>query len=172
MMADFNPAFDKMIADEGGYVLHNVAGDTGGMTYAGIARNKNPNWGGWNLIDHNEINNALLTSFVRAFYKTEFWDRLRGDEVTNQVVAESVFNFGVNTGLSVAVKLAQLIVGATPDGAVGNVTLQKFNKVEPEAFKKAYALAKITRYADICNKNRTQSKFLLGWINRTLSGLK
>jgi hypothetical protein len=50
--------------------------------------------------------------------------------------------------------------------------LQKFNNVEPEAFKKAYALAKITRYADICNKNRTQSKFLLGWINRTLSGLK
>jgi len=171
-MADFNAAFEKMITDEGGYVLHTIPGDTGGMTYAGIARNKNPNWGGWNLIDHNETNNALLTSFVRAFYKTEFWDRLRGDEITNQVVAESVFNFGVNTGMGVAVKLAQLIVGATPDGAVGNVTLQKFNKVEPEAFKKAYALAKITRYADICNKNRTQSKFLLGWINRTLSGLK
>jgi lysozyme family protein len=171
-MADFNAAFEKMITDEGGYVLHTIPGDTGGMTYAGIARNKNPNWGGWNLIDHNEINNALLTSFVRAFYKTEFWDRLRGDEVANQVVAESVFNFGVNTGLSVAVKLAQLIVGATPDGAVGDKTLQKFNNVEPEAFKKAYALAKITRYADICNKNRTQSKFLLGWVNRTLKGLK
>jgi lysozyme family protein len=171
-MADFNAAFEKMIADEGGYVLHTIPGDTGGMTYAGIARNKNPNWGGWNLIDHNEINNALLTSFVRAFYKTEFWDRLRGDEVANQVVAESVFNFGVNTGLSVAVKLAQLIIGATPDGAVGDKTLQKFNNVEPEAFKKAYALAKITRYADICNKNRTQSKFLLGWVNRTLKGLK
>ena len=171
-MADFNAAFEKMIADEGGFVLHTIPGDTGGMTYAGIARNKNPNWGGWNLIDHNEINNALLTSFVRAFYKTEFWDRLRGDEVANQVVAESVFNFGVNTGLSVAVKLAQLIVGATPDGAVGDKTLQKFNNVEPEAFRKAYALAKITRYADICNKNRTQSKFLLGWINRTLKGLK
>ena len=171
-MADFNAAFEKMIADEGGYVLHTIPGDTGGMTYAGIARNKNPNWGGWNLIDHNEINNALLTSFVRAFYKTEFWDRLRGDEVANQVVAESVFNFGVNTGLSVAVKLAQLIVGATPDGAVGDKTLQKFNNVEPEAFKKAYALAKIARYADICNRNKTQSKFLLGWLNRTLSGLK
>jgi lysozyme family protein len=171
-MANFEQAFEKMIADEGGYVLHTIPGDTGGMTYAGIARNKNPNWGGWNLIDHNEINNALLTSFVRAFYKTDFWDRLRGDEITNQVVAESVFNFGVNTGMGVAVKLAQLIVGATPDGAVGNVTLQKFNNVEPEAFKKAYALAKITRYVDICNKNRTQSKFLLGWLNRTLKGLK
>ena len=171
-MADFNAAFEKMIADEGGYVLHNVAGDTGGMTYAGIARNKNPNWPGWNLIDHEALNNPLLTGMVRGFYKTEFWDRLRGDGITNQVVAESVFNFGVNTGMGVAVKLAQLIVGATPDGAVGGKTVEKFSNVEPEAFKKAYALAKITRYADICNKNRSQSKFLLGWLNRTLKGLK
>jgi len=171
-MADFNAAFEKMITDEGGYVLHTIPGDTGGMTYAGIARNKNPQWGGWNLIDHKEINNPLLTGMVRGFYKAEFWDRLRGDEITNQTVAESVFNFGVNTGMGVAVKLAQLIVGATPDGAVGDKTVEKFNSVEPEAFRKSYALAKITRYADICNKNRTQSKFLLGWINRTLSGLK
>jgi len=170
-MADFNPAFDKMIVDEGGYVLHTVPGDTGGMTYAGIARNPNPHWPGWNLIDNGAIDNPLLTGMVRNFYKVEFWDRVRGDEITNQVVAENIFNFGVNTGIKVAVKLAQLIVGATPDGAVGNVTLQKFNSVEPEAFKKSYALAKITRYADICNKNRTQSKFLLGWIQRTLRGL-
>jgi len=74
--------------------------------------------------------------------------------------------------MGVAVKLAQLIVGATPDGAVGDKTVEKFSNVEPEAFKKAYALAKITRYTDICNKNRTQSKFLLGWLNRTLKGLK
>jgi lysozyme family protein len=171
-MANFEQAFEKMIADEGGYVLHTIPGDTGGMTYAGIARNKNPQWGGWNLIDNKEINNPILTGMVRGFYKVEFWDRLRGDEITNQVVAESVFNFGVNTGMGVAVKLAQLIVGATPDGAVGDKTVEKFNGVEPEAFKKAYALAKITRYADICNKNKTQSKFLLGWINRTLKGLK
>jgi lysozyme family protein len=170
-MANFEQAFEKMIADEGGYVLHTIPGDTGGMTYAGIARNKNPQWNGWHLIDNNQ-QGAVLTGMVRGFYKTEFWDRLRGDEIANQTIAESVFNFGVNTGMGVAVKLAQLIVGATPDGAVGNVTLQKFNNAEPESFKKAYALAKITRYADICNKNRTQSKFLLGWINRTLKGLK
>jgi lysozyme family protein len=171
-MADFNPAFEKMIVDEGGYVLHTVPGDTGGMTYAGIARNPNPKWPGWNLIDHDEIDSPLLTGMVRGFYKTEFWDRIRGDEITNQVVAENLFNFGVNTGIKIAVKLAQLIVGATPDGTVGDVTLQKFNSIDGEAFKKSYALMKITRYADICNKNKTQSKFLLGWINRTLKGLK
>jgi lysozyme family protein len=171
-MANFEQAFEKMIYDEGGYVLHTVPGDTGGMTYAGIARNKNPNWPGWKLIDHETTSNPLLSGMVRNFYKVEFWDRVRGDEIAQQVVAENIFNFGVNTGLGVAVKLAQLIVGATPDGAVGNVTLQKLNAAEPESFRKAYALAKITRYADICNRNRTQSKFLLGWINRTLKGLK
>jgi lysozyme family protein len=171
-MANFEQAFEKMITDEGGYVLHTIPGDTGGMTYAGIARNKNPNWPGWNLIDHETTSNPLLSGMVRNFYKVEFWDRIRGDEIANQVVAESVFNFGVNTGMGVAVKLAQLIVGATPDGAVGDKTVEKFGNVEPEAFKKAYALAKITRYADICNKNRSQSKFLLGWLNRTLKGLK
>jgi lysozyme family protein len=170
-MADFNPAFEKMIVDEGGYTLHTIPSDTGGMTYAGIARNKNPNWPGWNLIDHDE-KGTLLTEMVRKFYKTEFWDRIRGDEIAQQIVAESIFNFGVNTGLGVAIKLAQLIVGATPDGAIGPKTLEKFNAAEPESFKKSYALAKIARYADICNKNRSQSKFLLGWINRTLKGLK
>ena len=36
----------------------------------------------------------------------------------------------------------------------------------------AYALAKITRYRDIVQRDRTQGKFLLGWLNRTLNGLK
>jgi lysozyme family protein len=170
-MANFEQAFEKMIRDEGGFVLHTVPGDTGGMTYAGIARNKNPQWPGWTLLDHNE-NSPLLTGMVRNFYKVEFWDRIRGDELTNQTVAENIFNFGVNTGISVAVKLAQLIIGVIPDGAIGPKTVEKLNTVDSESFKKSYALAKITRYADICNKNRTQSKFLLGWINRTLKGLK
>ena len=170
-MADFGPAFEKMIHDEGGYQLTDIPGDRGGMTYAGIARNPNPDWPGWPLVDRKEFGGSL-TSMVREFYRQRFWNVIRGDELRSQEIAETIFNFGVNTGTRVAVKLAQLIVGATPDGAVGDKTVEKFNSVEPEAFRKSYALAKITRYADICNKNRSQSKFLLGWINRTLSGLK
>ena len=45
--------------DEGGYVLHEVPGDTGGMTYAGIARNKNPQWNGWALVDKKEFGGSL-----------------------------------------------------------------------------------------------------------------
>jgi lysozyme family protein len=38
-MANFDPAFDKMIRNEGGFKLTNIEGDRGGQTYAGIARN-------------------------------------------------------------------------------------------------------------------------------------
>ena len=41
-MADFAPAFEKMIHDEGGYQLTDIPGDRGGQTYAGIARKPNP----------------------------------------------------------------------------------------------------------------------------------
>jgi lysozyme family protein len=74
--------------------------------------------------------------------------------------------------MGMAVKLAQLVVGATPDGGIGAKTIEKLNAVtDGQQFKQAYALAKMARYAEICNKNRAQSKFLLGWLNRTLKGL-
>ena len=52
-MGEFEQAFEKMIRNEGGYLLHKVSGDRGGQTYAGIARNFYPDWDGWDLIDRN-----------------------------------------------------------------------------------------------------------------------
>jgi lysozyme family protein len=142
------------------------------MTYAGIARNKNPQWQGWALVDRKEFGGSL-TTMVRDFYRAEFWGKMRGDELTNQEVANTIFNFGVNAGMGMAVKLAQLVIGATPDGGIGPKTVERLNQIsDGQRFKEQYALAKIARYAEICNKNRTQSKFLLGWINRTLGSLK
>ena len=170
-MADFNAAFVKMIHDEGGFQLTDIPGDRGGMTYAGIARNPNPDWPGWALVDRKEFGGSL-TPMVREFYRQRFWNVVRGDEIRDQQIAETIFNFAVNTGTGVAIKLAQVIVGATPDGGIGPKTVELLNQCTAEKFVPSYALAKISRYAAICNKNRGQSKFLLGWINRTLQGLK
>jgi len=169
-MADFAPAFEKVIADEGGYKLTDIPGDRGGMTYAGIARKPNPNWAGWQFIDRQDFGSA--TPLVREFYKSNFWDRVRGDELKNQAIAETIFNFAVNTGVGVASKLAQLIVGTTPDGAIGPKTVERLNICTAEKFLPAYTLAKIQRYVNICMKDRSQAKFLLGWTRRALEGLK
>lgn len=167
-MADFVKAFDKMIVNEGGYVLHTVQGDTGGMTYAGIARNMNPQWSGWKAIDSGSMPDA---SEVRAFYKPLYWDAFKGDAVSSQKIAESIFDFGVNAGTGVSVKLAQEAAGALPDGAVGSKTRDAWNTIEERVFLERFALLKLKRYAAICNANRSQSKFLLGWLNRTLASI-
>lgn len=170
-MADFDPAFEKMIKNEGGYVLHNVSGDRGGQTYAGIARHFHPNWSGWRIIDNGDMENPQLTQMVRDFYKENFWDSIRGDDLTEQEIGESIFDFAVNAGVSTASKLAQLVIDASPDGKIGDKSVAKLNNIDTERFVLKYALAKIARYAQICTRNGTQKKFLLGWINRTLGAL-
>lgn len=164
-MSDFAQAFESMILNEGGYVLHNVAGDRGGMTYAGIARNMNPQWAGWHVIDQGGTPPADM---VREFYRQTFWAPLKLDEVADQAVARNIFDFAVNAGVKTSAKLAQVAVGATPDGAIGQRSLDAINATAPEVFVLRFALAKVARYRDIVQRDRTQQKFLLGWVNRTL----
>ncbi|CAB5220127.1 Peptidoglycan binding domain containing protein [uncultured Caudovirales phage] len=170
-MANFEPSFEKLMHDEGGFKLVTVEGDRGGMTYAGIARNMNPDWPGWSAIDRKEI---PPTQMVRDFYHQGYWEPIRGDELP-QTIADTIFNFAVNTSAPkrpvLAIKLAQLVVKATPDGVLGEKTLAALKAFDESKFVMAYALAKIARYRDICMKDRSQVKFLLGWINRVLGGL-
>lgn len=164
-MAEFLPAFERMIVNEGGYVLHTVKDDRGGMTYAGIARAFHPNWPGWRVIDQGETPPADL---VRQFYRSNFWHPLRLDEVEHRDVAGNIFDFGVNAGLGTAAKLAQLVAGTTPDGKIGRKTIEALNAIDPDLFVARYALAKIARYRDIVRKDRSQIKFLVGWVSRAL----
>ncbi|MEO0443639.1 MAG: glycosyl hydrolase 108 family protein [Pseudomonadota bacterium] len=170
-MAIFINAYEKMIHNEGGYVNHKITGDRGGQTYAGIARAFHPDWQGWRLIDADNIDDPQLIDWVVAFYQENFWDRLKGNQINNQNIAESLFDFAVNAGVRTAVKLAQIVVGASPDGIVGKNTLAKLNDTDEELFISKYALAKVARYTKIVQRDRSQSKFLLGWLNRTLKAI-
>lgn len=164
-MADFNSCFESMMLNEGGYKLHTVEGDRGGMTYAGIARKANPSWAGWRYIDAGD---TPPTQLVRDFYKVNYWNVIRGDEIIDQAAARMIFDFGVNAGWKTSTKLAQIILGTQPDGVVGPKTLQALNSVNSEVFVLKFTLAKVVRYRDIVAKDRTQLKFLLGWLNRTI----
>lgn len=168
-MANFEDAFERALIAEGGYKLHNVVGDTGGLTYAGIARNKNPQWPGWAFIDRGE---TPPSSMVRDFYQAGWWNPLRGDDIKDVQVAYTLYSFATNSSAygapKTAVKLAQIVVGTTPDGVLGPKTLAAINAMDPELFLAKYALARIARYAEIVNRDRSQLKFLLGWTLRSL----
>jgi lysozyme family protein len=57
------------------------------------------------------------------------------------------------------------------DGLLGKQTIQAINNREPDRFIADYTLAKIARYVSLCNNNRSQSKFLLGWLNRAFAAM-
>lgn len=166
-MADFLPAFERMIINEGGYKLIDIKGDRGGQTYAGIARMRWPTWAGWGAIDRGETPESEL---VRQFYFEKFWLQINGYRIGSPQIADGIFDFAVNAGVSTSAKLAQAVCRVTPDGKIGPKTLAALNAMNADLFAALFAVAKIARYRDIVVKDRSQSKFLLGWINRTLKG--
>ena len=167
-MADFEPAFQRTLKAEGGFRLTNIKGDRGGQTYAGIARKMHPRWPGWEWIDRDE---TPPTDLVRDLYPAEFWAPLQCSRMA-QEIAEDIYDFAVNAGPRVSAKLAQAVAGVVPDGVIGHKTIEALERIDPATFRPAFALAKIARYRDIVMRNRSQGKFLLGWINRTLEALQ
>ncbi|NMC42891.1 MAG: hypothetical protein GYA46_03150, partial [candidate division Zixibacteria bacterium] len=113
-MADFARAFRKTIRFEGGYV--NDPDDPGGETYRGIARRHHPGWEGWTVIDAAKNSpdfpgcldhRKALQEAVRLFYRQQYWDRIRGNSIASQEVADEVFEAGVNLGVTRAVTFLQ-----------------------------------------------------------------
>ena len=177
-MADFAAAFVLTMKAEGGY--GNDPQDPGGETYKGVARKMHSKWDGWTLIDMmkkektfpaNLNSNTPLQKKIEAFYETNFWDKIRGDDIQNQDIAQSIFDFAVNAGPIVSVKLAQRIVNSKPDGIIGVETLKKINADDPRAFMALFALRKIAHYVSICDTRKESKKFFFGWVKRTLEGV-
>lgn len=175
-MADFTPSFIKTINAEGGYV--HDPDDPGGETYKGVARSRNPGWSGWGNIDQlkNKKNfpqnleaDSDLQEKVKALYKSNYWDKVKADQINDQDIAESLYDFAVNAGPTVSAKLAQIAVRTIPDGVIGSKTLEKINSIDKRTFLAVFALAKIERYIEICERRSTSRKYFFGWTKRTLS---
>ena len=157
-MADFDPAVAKTLIREGGARFTDNPDDHGGATKYGISQRAYPNV---------DIRN-LTEDGAKAIYKRDYWDRVAGDTLKSQAVAENVFDTAVNMGATTATKLVQMTLDLDVDGKFGPGTTKAVNATDEQEFLAEFTVAKVARYAAICNKDRSQSKFLLGWINRAL----
>lgn len=165
-MADFQQFYPRLLAAEGGYC--HPPGDAGGETWSGVARAYYPNWVGWCLVDaakarlglagrvlpaqYPALNKALgadgtLATQVRAFYKANYWDVLRLDELRSQAVAEQLADHGVNAGTGRPARILQYglrQLGYTrlaEDGRLGPRTLAAANECPaPALFREVKAL--------------------------------
>jgi len=160
-MADFDSAVAKTLIREGGARFTDTPDDRGGATKYGISQRAYPNVDVRNLSEDQ----------AKAIYRRDYWDRVAGDAVESQAAAETIFDTAVNMGTTTATKLVQMTLGLDVDGTFGPETARAVNAADEKAFLAEFTLAKVARYAAICNKDRSQSKFLLGWINRSLGGV-
>jgi len=187
-MADFNMAYAITMAYEGNY--SNDSDDVGGETYKGIARKYHPNWQGWPIVDAQKLypnfpecleNLFELQQLVKNFFKTTYWDVIRGDDIMDQNIANEMFDTSVNMGVKRAVKYLQSGLNIlnrnqqnypdiVEDGSFGPITfrtLQKYLSIDSnEYLLKVMVILRGMHYIEYMRKSLTQEKFARGWLKR------
>ena len=187
-MTEFENAYNTVIkGSEGGYVNDPI--DCGGETYKGIARNSNPRWIGWAVVDAYKMKKDFtpemlyqderLQVLVVEFYKEKYWDLFGGDNL-NPKVATELFDQAVNFGVSVAIehlqrtinilnRNAKLYPDIAVDGGYGGGTFEGYKNMM--AYNKCGLVVnilngfQIKKYIEIMEKNHVQEKYI-GWFGR------
>ncbi len=115
MQKNYDKCLETILHHEGGYVNHPK--DPGGETNLGVTKRVYEEWGG------TKDMKDLLVEDVAPIYKKNYWDKLKGDNLPGGLDL-CVFDFGVNAGPGRAAKYLQSMIGTTPDGGIGPMTLK------------------------------------------------
>lgn len=186
-MADIRVAYDNIIIPIEGLYSNNKH-DRGGETVWGIARNINADWEGWEVVDAykmlpdfpKNLQWANLQPLAIKYYKKNYWDTLRLDEVTDQRVATELFDSAVNMGVRTAGMMLQRALNVLNrnemdfndlevDGVIGAKTIKATDlQIKKSAVNLLLTLNALqgARYIEICERNNTQEVFFNGWIKR------
>lgn len=186
----FEKAFKYTIQFEGGYV--NDPNDYGGETIGGISRVYWPRWSGWAVVDAAKTQpnfpkslytNEGLRQSVRDFYRTNFWNKVKGDDLDkrSEEVAAEAFDAAVNMGTSRAGRFIQVSLnifnrnGASyseiaEDGQIGPGTLLAYNsfmdKDNENLMIKGQLIQRGAFYGSRAKEDSSQERFIRGWLNR------
>lgn len=177
----FEKAFCHLIMREGYYA--NVRGDRGGETYMGVARNYWPDLPQWNLIDqykerigrplkrNERINSEIIEAKVKAFYKQNFWSKIKGDDIHSEALALLLFDSYVHSG-SRAIEWVQQAaneVGAIAlqvDRKFGPATLSAVNASDPHRLFVSLRDRRANFLTWLAENVAGQEKFRRGWMRR------
>ena len=119
-----------------------------------------------NLLRKNKYENKLI-----EYYKKQYWDVNKCDDISSQTLAEELFDFGVNAGPGTAAKILQRLVDVKDDGNLGEMSLYAINCAicfDLFSLQLNFALEKIKHYHRISKAPGSENrKYIHGWLNRT-----
>lgn len=153
-------ALDLMFGHEGGYSNH--PSDPGGPTKYGVTHKTLAAYRGVPSVTAKQVQMLSKDEAVKVYQKS-YW-RQSGGDLLPKGLDYAVFDFGVNSGPSRAVKELQKLLGVGIDGDIGVVTLDA---------AKNYAGGVKKLIADYCDARmkflrslRTWPSFQRGWTIR------
>lgn len=146
---------------EGGY--SNVQGDSGGETVSGITQMKYQE-----IYGTNKDVKDLTENQWGHIMKTEYWDKMRCDEINNQTVANLIADWAVNSGTGTACKQLSAMLGLDVHYKMKDQAIEILNdRIEnnAEGIINEIAAARRSYYNSIASKPGN-AQFLKGWLKR------
>lgn len=120
----------------------------------------------------NDIKN-LTVEQAKQIFKGNYWDKICGDFISNQSVAELMFQFVIGSGLSqisdikdIANKVGGKVVFTLNDLPITKLDAAHINTLNQELFHARMKEWRFELYERIVAKNPDKKKFLKGWQNR------
>src|SRR5690242_18712533 len=119
MDKNYDEALKRVLAHEGGYTNH--PDDPGGPTNWGITI-----WDArkyWKRDADADDVRAMPLEVAKRIYKSKYWDAMRCDELPSGI-DYAVFDFGVNSGPTRALKVLEDIIGVRETGNPDDVLIR------------------------------------------------
>lgn len=164
-MADPKKFKPLLLKFEGGYV--NNPNDKWGPTNKGVTLMKFREvfGNGKTVEDLKRITDEEWETIFRRY----FWDLIKGDDIKSQSVANILCDWAYMSGVGLASKRVQRILGVTQDGKIGPKTLNAINKAEARDLFEKIKVARLAHFDAIVRARKNQAVFLRGWKNRVNS---
>ena len=160
-MADFKVYAPKLLQLEGRY--SNRTEDKGSHTMMGVTLATYRAYCGQDKTV-KDLQNMSYGTWCHIM-KDGYWDKVKGDEIENQSLAEIIADWAVNSGYAGIMK-AQGVIGCKPDGIVGPITLSLINSSDAKSLYERLWNARKQFFIDIVKRDAEQEINLKGWMNR------
>lgn len=159
--ANYEACLAETLRYEGGYADH--PRDPGGATMRGVTQRTYDRYRARQGKPSRPVK-LIAESELQAIYRGGYWNPVRGDELAWGADL-TVFDFGVNSGPSRAVRYLQKAIGAKVDGVFGPKTLERQRAVAGERIIKKVNAARSSFVRGLS----TFEVFGKGWSRRIAS---
>ena len=166
-MASFDLFLPILLRFEGGFVDDPT--DPGGETNKGItmATFRQCSHDLLGIDPTSENLKALTDGQAGIIYRSLYWNKMSGDDIQLQDLANIVCDFYVNSGTHATVLLQRILnrMGAhvTEDGAIGDASIEALNGFSQTDVYRQYKKGRVDYYQSLAQRF---PQFLKGWLNR------